>query len=209
MVGKFKGEFCSPTPCSHNTATLQPCPSTAARDSDSTYFFTLVTENRAKILTSQAARDTLKLAFSLTQQKMPFEVKAIVLLEDHLHTIWTLPESDSDYSKRIGFLKKTFTQQYLLHGGLEQRIRDSKQRKRERGIWQRRFWEHTIRTDERMGQLLDYIHFNPVRHGLVRCPKEYPYSSFHRFVREGFYEMDWGCGGLEFEDLELALGEVD
>ncbi len=140
---------------------------------------------------------------------MPFTQDAIVILEDHLHTIWTLPEKDTDYSKRWAYFKKTFSQQYLALGGLEQSIRDSKKRKRERGIWQRRFWEHTITTDERYSRLMDYIHYNPVKHGYVRCPSDYVYSSFKQCVEKKLYCEDWGClrnGILEF-DVDAWVGE--
>jgi putative transposase len=175
----------------------------------STYFFTIVTESRQRILTSEHARDALRNAFAETQTQMPFHVDAIVVLEDHLHTIWTLPESDTNYSTRLALLKKTFTQTYLQYGGTEQPVRASKARKRERGVWQRRFWEHTIQTDERYARLMDYIHYNPVKHGYVQCARDHPFSSFARCVCEGLYEEDWGClerGGLGFEDVLEFVG---
>jgi putative transposase len=155
----------------------------------STYFFTIVTESRQRILTSEHARDALRNAFAETQTRMP--------------------ESDTNYSTRLALLKKTFTQTYLQYGGTEQPVRASKARKRERGVWQRRFWEHTIQTDERYARLMDYIHYNPVKHGYVQCARDHPFSSFARCVCEGLYEEDWGClerGGLGFEDVLEFVG---
>jgi putative transposase len=172
-----------------------------------TYFFTVVTDSRAKILTLPHSITALRFAFKATREIMPFTIDAIVILKDHLHAIWTLPEDDVGYSKRWGFLKKTFTQQYLALGGIEQNIGVSKQSKRERGIWQRRFWEHTITTDERYATLMDYIHYNPVKHGFVTCPMDYEFSSFKRSVEKGLYPSDWGCvrsGLLEFDVSDLV-----
>ncbi len=172
-----------------------------------TYFFTVVTESRAKILTLPHSIQALRTAYKATQSLMPFTQEAIVVLEDHLHTIWTLPDSDSDYSKRWAYFKKTFSQQYLALGGEEQSVRDSKKRKRERGIWQRRFWEHTILTDERYSSLMDYIHYNPVKHGYVQCPYDYEFSSFKLCVEKNLYATDWGClqdGILEFNVAGLV-----
>jgi putative transposase len=102
---------------------------------DTTYFFTVVTENRTKILTSPQARAALKTAFTETQMRMPFHIEAIVLLPEHLHTIWTLPGDDSDYSKRWAYLKKTFTQQYLQGGGLERHSSNHRECGRSYGVW--------------------------------------------------------------------------
>ena len=165
------------------------------------FFLTVVTEGRARILHSDIARASLRQAFRETRKQWSFDVEAVVLLEDHFHTLWTLPPGDLDYPKRLGYLKRHFTRMYLSQGGLERPVRLSKQHKRERGVWQRRFWEHTIQGEADYRQHMDYIHYNPVKHGLVRCPKEYPYSSFHRYVAKGVYEKEWGGGELEFTDV--------
>jgi putative transposase len=158
-----------------------------------TYFFTVVTENRAKILLEPHARNALRNAMLECQNSYPFTTEAIALLPDHIHTIWTLPDTDTDYSRRWSFIKRRFTQMYLETGGLEQDIRKSKQKRRERGIWQRRFWEHEIKNDLEFERYTDYIHFNPVKHGLARCSSEYPHTTFHQFVGRGIYPNNWGC----------------
>jgi putative transposase len=176
-----------------------------ARDG-TTYFFTVVTEARACILLEPHARDALRNAIQECQTRWPFTSEAIALLPDHLHTIWTLPETDTDYSRRWSFIKRRFTQEYLRTDGLEQHVRSSKLKRRERGIWQRRFWEHQIRDDHEFESYADYIHFNPVKHNLARCSSEYPHTTFHQFVERGIYEKHWGC--LEtppnLEDLETG-----
>ncbi|ANE56413.1 REP-associated tyrosine transposase [Methylomonas sp. DH-1] len=156
------------------------------------YFFTVVTERRAPILANDAARDLLRSAIRACQQQWPFAVDALVLLPDHLHAIWALPPDDADYSKRWGFIKKHFTQHWLAANGPEQSISLSKQHQRRRGVWQRRFWEHALRDERDYAKHLDYLHYNPVKHGLVTSVANWPYSSFHRFVNEGLYPAKWG-----------------
>jgi putative transposase len=156
------------------------------------YFFTLVTERRAPILANDEARDLLRSAIRACQQQWPFSVDALVLLPDHLHAIWTLPSGVCDYSKRWGFVKKYFTQHWLAANGLEQPVSRPKKNQRRRGVWQRRFWEHTLRDEYDYSQHLDYLHYNPVKHGLVTAVADWPYSSFHSFVREELYPSHWG-----------------
>lgn len=158
-----------------------------------TFFFTLVTERRARIFCDPHARLCLREAFRATEARWPFEIRTIVLLPDHLHTIWSLPERDSNFSRRWAFLKKTFTQSWLAGAGREQPVSASRRKNRRRSVWQRRFWEHTIRGEREFERHCDYIHHNPVKHGLATCPHAWTYSSFHRFVREGYYERDWHC----------------
>lgn len=179
-----------------------------------TYFFTVVTEGRAPFLATGTAREILREAFEQTLARWPFNIDAIVLLPDHLHTIWTLPTHDTDYSRRWAFLKKQFTREWLASGGREHEISDSRERNRRRGVWQRRFWEHTVR-DERDFELhCDYIHYNPVKHGLATCPHVWPHSSFSRFVREAYYPERWCCvcgdrmpKPLTFDDIKHSIGE--
>jgi putative transposase len=156
------------------------------------FFFTQVTEHRAPILTARRARLLLRRAFVECRSRWPFRVAAIVLLPDHLHMIWSLPSGDSDYSIPWAWIKKEFTKSWLAEGGVEEEISDSRRRNRRRGIWQRRFWEHCIEDDEDLERHCDYIHYNPVKHGLVRAPIDWPYSSFHRFVKQGDYPPEWG-----------------
>jgi putative transposase len=118
---------------------------------------------------------------------------AFVLLPEHFHCIWKLPEQDCDYSIRFGRIKKEFTQLWLADGGDEGVISDARKRHHERGIWQKRFWEHTIRDEEDLIHHVNYIHYNPVKHGLVNCPHQWPFSSFHRWAKEGYYNPEWLC----------------
>ena len=176
-----------------------------------TYFFTVVTYQRANILRTDTARSALRRAFITCKQRWPFETVAIVLLDDHLHTIWTLPSDDTNYSRRWSWIKREFGKAWLAAGGT-QRVSTSKSRntRGERGVWQRRFWEHTIRNENDLYRHIDYIHYNPVRHGLVDCAGDYPYSSFHRYVDMGAYPRDWGCrehGVMKFDDLKTTVGE--
>lgn len=169
-----------------------------------TYFFTLKTERNLPIFNFE---DNVKLLGTIireTQQRWPFEIPAIVLLPDHLHAIWSLPRGDDRYPARWGWLKKEFTKRYLAGGGLEQMVSPSKRSDRRRGVWQRRFWEHTIEDDDDFDNHFDYIHWNPVKHGYVPCPKEWPHSSFHRWVKAGVYDMNWGCG-LEPDNVKQIV----
>lgn len=172
-----------------------------------TFFFTLVTEERAPILTTPLARSVLREVTLECRRQWPFHVEAVVLMPDHLHTVWRLPEGDSDYSKRWGWLKKEFTKRWLAGGGTERPVAKSRWRNRRHGVWQRRFWEHVIRDELDLGRHLDYIHYNPVKHGLVERAIDWPWSSFHRFVHEGRYPPDWGGGAMDFDELGDSVGE--
>ncbi len=164
------------------------------------YFFTVVTHNRRPILTTDENIDRLRSAFRQIQAKHPFHIDAIVVLPDHLHTIWRLPEGDADFSTRWRKIKHFFSV------GVSQGVASvSKQRKREKGVWQRRFWEHGLRDENDRRRHMDYIHYNPVKHGLVSVRSRWPFSSFHRAVKMGWYEADWGISepekirGMEWE----------
>ncbi|MFA8020055.1 transposase [Bremerella cremea] len=127
-----------------------------------TYFFTLVTANRRPILTTRLGRRCLREAFSVARHSRPFEVLAIVLLPDHLHTIWELPLGDADYSTRWRHIKSEFTRRWISGGGREAETSNSRQIRGERAVWQRRFYEHTCRSSEDVKRLADYIHVNPL-----------------------------------------------
>lgn len=120
----------------------------------------------------------------------PFSIDAIVLLPDHLHCIWTLPENDCDFSTRWRLIKSGFSRR--CHPKYKQQPSVSRQRKQEQAVWQRRFWENLIRNDRDFTHHVDYIHYNPVKHDLVRSPKDWKFSSFHRYVREGLVAVNWG-----------------
>lgn len=165
------------------------------------FFFTQVTERRAPILTEPLARSDLRRALVDCRSRWPFRLEAVVLLPDHLHTVWSLPRGDAAYSLRWAWIKKEFTKAWLAGGGAEEAISDSRQRNRRRGVWQRRFWEHCIEDEDDLERHYDSIHYNPVKHGLVLAAKDWPYSSFHRFVKLGAYPVEWGRTGegLSFE----------
>ncbi|MFH1893475.1 MAG: transposase [Candidatus Zixiibacteriota bacterium] len=158
-----------------------------------TFFFTVVTGSREKLFLQESCRKLLRDAYAGVARDRPFETLAICLLPEHLHCIWSLPEGDLDYPIRWKLIKEWFSKACLREGIGEPTRSDSKVRRGERGIWQRRYWEHTVRDEKDFARLCDYIHFNPVKHGLVKCPHEYPYSSFHRFVSEGMFSSSWGC----------------
>jgi len=179
-----------------------------------TYFFTLVTENRAPILCDDLARKILHDAIATCAKRYPFSLDAIVLLPDHLHMLLTLPANDPNFSTRISAIKAHFTHHFLASGGPEQPREQSRIRKRRRGVWQRWFWEHLIRSQDDFNRHLDYIHYNPVKHGLASCPHAWPHSTFARFVKNDCYEADWQCScdgrrcsQMDFEGLDVTRME--
>jgi putative transposase len=156
----------------------------------STFFFTVVTYKRFPIFREEPAINLLRQCFQTTMRTHPFRMDAIVVLPDHLHTIWTLPENDSDFSIRWKRIKGTFSRNYNGHSN--KIISESMCRKNEKGIWQRRFWEHAVRDQADFNRLCDYIHYNPVKHGFSSSPLEWKYSSFRKQVETGQYPKDWG-----------------
>lgn len=169
-----------------------------AHDPGGTFFFTLVTERRRPILTTDLGRQLLSDAMRVTLAERPAIVQAMVLLPDHLHAVWTLPPGDTDYSMRWSLIKRRFAREWLRGGGDEQRRSESRVRVRRRGVWQRRFWEHLVRAHE-FEEIAAYLHMNPVKHGVARCPHAWPWSTFHRWVEDGRLKADWRCacdGGL-------------
>jgi len=157
-----------------------------------TYFFTLNTHNRNCFLCLPENIKLIRQAFQETMKLHPFVIDAIVFLPDHLHCIWTLPNGDSNYSMRWMLIKKHFSRncQIIYEGDVSK----SRLSKGERAFWQRRFWEHTIRDEHDYIKHVEYIHYNPVKHGLVEAPKDWIYSSFHRYVKLGIYDEMWGSG---------------
>jgi len=151
-----------------------------------TYFFTLnLLERRRRLLVEHI--NALREAFRDAQRARPFEITAIVVLPDHLHCVWQLPEGDSDYSNRWAQIKSGFSRRLRID---EYRSK-TRLAKRERGIWQRRFWEHVITDDEDFINHVNYVYINPVKHGMVCRVSDWPYSSFHRDVARGLYPADW------------------
>jgi putative transposase len=163
------------------------------------YFFTVnLAERRLRLLTDNIG--LLREAFRYTRHRHKFTIDAIAVLPDHLHTIWTLPEGERDFAVRWQLIKASFSR------GLPQgeRVSASRLRKRERGVWQRRYWEHTIRNEDDYAQHVDYIHFNPVKQGHVERVAAWPFSSFHRMVRLGLYPEDWAG---DAKDYDSGFGE--
>ena len=151
------------------------------------YFFTVnLADRRQRLLTDHIA--SLRNAFRETRARHPFAIDAIVILPDHLHVIWTLPQDDSDFATRWRLIKSAFSRSLAPR----ERISESRAAKGERGIWQRRYWEHAIRDEADLERHIDYIHFNPVKHGLVTRVRDWTLSSFHRYVEQGILSADWG-----------------
>jgi putative transposase len=153
------------------------------------YFFTVNLRNRrSDLLVTQVM--ALREAVRGAVRRLPFHIDAWVVLPDHMHCLWTLPEGDADFPKRWQIIKSGFSRSIPLG------LRSDAGRKRESGIWQRRYWEHTIRDKRDYAAHMDYTHFNPVKHGLVQNAGEWPYSSFSRCVSLGLYPASWdGAGG--------------
>jgi putative transposase len=162
--------------------------------SGGSFFFTVVTFNRLPILTGDTARNLLHDAWIRTQARFPFQTLAVCQLPNHLHCIWALPEEDSNFSVRWKEIKRLFTKGYLEKVGPGEPRNASRQKRQEAAIWQRRFWEHTLRDEADLNRHIDYIHFNPVKHGLVKRVADWPWSSFHRYVKMGYYDIEWGQG---------------
>ena len=164
----------------------------------STYFFTVVMHRRQTILCHDDMRVALRDAIITTRKIHPFEIDAWVLMPDHLHCIWTLPEGDANFTTRWAMIKRFVTKQCAEKYQRDDWRNKSRIKRKESTLWQRRFWEHQIRDDVDFQRHFDYIHFNPVKHGYVSAVKDWEYSSFHRYVHDGVYSIDWG-----------GLGEID
>jgi putative transposase len=158
-----------------------------------TFFFTLVTHHRRPILDTDLTRSCLREAINEVRTKWPFTMVAIVLLPDHLHSVWTLPSGDARYPIRWKRIKEQFTRRYLRAGGEEIPPGISRQRHCERGVWERRYWEHTVRDEDDLKRCVDYVHWNPKKHGYVGNVRDWPWSSFHRYVAMGEYTLEWGA----------------
>lgn len=158
-----------------------------ANATGATWFFTVNLVDRKSDLLIRHI-DTLHEAVRLTRRNHPFDIVAMVVLPDHLHAVWTLPPDDADYPMRWALIKAAFSRQLPR----TELIGDSRLRKRERGIWQRRYWEHQIRDEADLQAHVDYIHFNPVKHGHAHKAADWPYSSIHRYIERGWLSSDWG-----------------
>ncbi|WP_046156319.1 REP-associated tyrosine transposase [Chromobacterium vaccinii] len=161
------------------------------------WFFTVnLADRRQGYLTRHI--DVLRQVVRQVRDRHPFEIVAMVVLPDHFHAVWALPEGDADYAIRMALIKAAFSRNLPK----VERIRESRERKRERGIWQRRYWEHQIRDEADLQAHVDYIHYNPVKHGHAERVVDWPYSSFHRYVRLGWLPEGWAG-----ESVALQLQE--
>ena len=161
-----------------------------------TYFFTITLRDRSSSILVDRVDDLRKVLLAVMRER-PFQIDAMVVLPEHLHALWTLPPGDDDYPGRMRLLKSRFTRCVAAAGAPTRR-----NAKGEYDLWQRRYWEHTIRDDRDFERHVDYIHWNPVKHGHVACVADWRHSTFHRFVGQGMYPLDWagddagdGCFG--------------
>jgi putative transposase len=159
--------------------------------SGNTWFFTVVTHRRNPILTTDSARKCLREAIIHCRELYPFTIKAWVLLPDHIHCIWDLAESDLNYSRRWSIVKRKFTQTFG----------DGKDRSQP--FWQKRFWAHLINDEKDYEDHMNYIHYNPVKHGLVKRARAWPWTSLHRLMEVGQYPSDWG----EYVEIPEGIGQ--
>ena len=170
-----------------------------------TYFFTVVTYKRRPIFNNSLARRLLRVAWLDVSQRYPFSTDAICLLPDHLHCVLTLPPDDFNYPTRLREIKRLFTVAYCSQKDEHFKRNTSRVKRSEATIWQRRYWEHTIRDEKDLDNHINYIHYNPVKHGYVLRVLDWPWSSFHRYTQLGVNEKEWGeC--VE-DDFNLDYGE--
>jgi len=163
-----------------------------------TYFFTMTLVDRtSKALVEHI--EALREAVRQTQRSRPFTIDAVVILADHLHIVMTLPDGDADYPNRWRLIKRRFTDAVM-----KSRTAAACRPNGGAALWQPRYWEHTIRDERDFERHINYIHFNPVRHGLVDRVCDWPHSSFHRYVRSGLLEQDWAGN---FSDDGTGYGE--
>ena len=164
------------------------------RVSGETYFFTVtLRDRRATFLVDYI--DMLRAAFREELRKRPFIIDPMVVLPEHLHAVWTLPPGDADYPERWRSIKSRFTRLLVKSGANLKR-----HAKGEYDLWQQRYWEHTIRDEEDLTRHVDYIHFNPVKHGWVKRVRDWPHSSFHRLVRQRVCSRDWAGVGADADE---------
>jgi putative transposase len=159
------------------------------------FFFTVTLADRSSDLLVRHI-DVLREVYASVRERHAFDTIAICILPDHLHAIWRLPQGDANFPVRWSQIKSGFSRSL---GSKVQRSR-SKIIRRENGIWQRRYWEHAIRNDADLARHVDYVHFNPVKHGYVSRVRDWRHSSFSRYVARGLLPLDWGG------DMGTAMG---
>ena len=161
------------------------------RERGARYFFTLVTYRRRPLFRDEAARKLLHQTMETVRDRRPFDEFARVVLPDHLHCLWTLPDDDDDFPVRWRQIKAAFTRRYLHLGGPSLSEAARRRSKRYRGVWQPRYWEHRIRNEDEWYAYRDYIHLNPVKHGYVEDPRDWPWSSVHHHLKMGWLSENW------------------
>ena len=157
--------------------------------SGGTYFFTVNTFDRKGLFWDIEARKLFMQSVTYVQTNHPFVIHAYCIMPNHIHMIWELPEGDCDYPTRWRLAKSHFSRHWLV---ADEKLTETRKRKKERAIWQRRYWEHYIRDAKDYRNHVDYIHYNAVKHGYVKAPKEWEGSSFKDYVKDGIYSEDWG-----------------
>jgi putative transposase len=162
------------------------------------FFFTVVTQKRQPLLAAAEAVEVLRQAFRTVQATRPFTLEAMVVLPDHLHCVWTLPDGDADFPTRWRLIKTWFTKHCDPCLRQENAGRNTNTTQ---GIWQHRYWEHALRDETDFARHLDYIHYNPVKHGYAVSAMAWPYSSFHQYVKRGIYPADWGKAAIDYHGI--------
>jgi len=162
------------------------------------YFFTVVTERRQKIFIDDKNVEILRQAFKNVMKKYPFTIDAAVILPEHLHFVWTLPSNDTDFSTRWRLIKTWFTKHCEYESIIK--LNNSQITRDEKNIWQHRYWEHLLRDELDFEQHINYVHYNPVKHGYVSKPIDWEYSSFYKYVEENIISSNWGKSEICFSD---------
>ena len=168
-----------------------------ARTPGATYFFTVNTHLRQPFLIDADVRAALREGIDRVRLTMPFQIDAWVLLPDHIHCIWTLPDGDADFSSRWRIIKTIVTQRCGPRLNVPKMLSDRRKQKNQSSLWQHRFWEHQIRDEEDWRRHIDYIFFNPVKHGYVSQVRDWQFSSFENAVGKGWYDLTWGSSEPE------------
>lgn len=172
-----------------------------------TYFFTVVTYQRRPIFRTEEAVHLLGAVMRELRGTNPFHTIAMVVLPEHLHCVWSLPPEDADFSTPWKRIKREFTIRWIEQGGSDLSVSAARRLRGERGIWQRRFWEHQVKDESNLEHCCDYIHYNPVKHGYVARPSEWPWSTYPKFVDSGHYPPDWGMTLPPSLNNDLPMGE--
>jgi putative transposase len=169
-----------------------------------TYFFTVVSYRRQRILCDEPLRTALRDSIKEVKSRYPFTIDAWVLLPDHIHCLWTLPPGDANFSLRWSMIKRKVSLACAARYKNPEWITSSKKKHRESTLWQRRYWEHQIRDQQDLSRHIDYIHYNPVKHGWCSSPNEWPYSTLHRYVEAGKYPENWAAQDVLIHDGEYG-----